>query len=69
MKNESFEADLRSLQRAIAFGAPSGRMSMTPPAQTPSDNQPEISLPEKATRKTVKRENEMRVGNTPAHVA
>jgi hypothetical protein len=69
MKNESFDADLRSLQRAIAFGAPSGRMSMTPPAQTPSDNRPEISLPGKPTRKTVQRESETRVGDTPAHVA
>jgi hypothetical protein len=69
MKNESFDADLRSLQRAIAFGAPSGRMSMTPPAQSPSDNQPEISLPEKPTRKIVQRESETRVGDTPAHVA
>jgi hypothetical protein len=69
MKNESFEADLRSLQRAIAFGAPSGRMSMTPPPQTTSDNQPENSSTESPTRKIVQRENEMRAGNIPARVA
>jgi len=67
MKNESFEADLRSLQRAIAFGAPSGRMSMTPPAEIPSGDQPENSRTESQARKIV--QPEIQRSKTPARVA